>query len=336
MEEPTDPDRGPWVRNVTTGVLILAVFFVALRLTSRRLRKLKLGIDDWLLLGALLFLFITAGLNYAMLFYGLGRQASSVSMETLQMFLKLLVVSQIIFTTGLMLVKISILQLYLRIFPSRRFRVAVYVVTGVVLAWWAAITLLTIFQCQPISKSYQPWIPGHCIELYGAYFGSGLPDILSDVVILCLPVSQVIKLNTTLTNKIVIGFFFTAGAFATFASINRLVVVFQVDHANGTWTLVEPLAWAVIEQASATVSACLPTLRPLLMKLYDLAKVSVKGSSGDDSALGYNSELVTIGGSTGRARMQGGKFLRLTGNEEDRGMSTDISIGKGHEPDRET
>ncbi|KAI1163979.1 hypothetical protein F5B18DRAFT_617192 [Nemania serpens] len=317
-------DRGQWVRDVTTGVLILAVFFVALRLTARRLKGLRLGIDDWLLLAALLFLFVTAGLNYAMLFYGLGRQARTVSMETLETFLKLLVITQIIFITGLMLVKVSILQLYLRIFPSRRFRIAVYVVTGAVVAWWTAITLLTIFQCQPIQKSYQPWIPGQCIPLYGAYYGSGLPDILSDAVILCLPVIQVIKLKTSLTNKIVIGFFFTAGAFATFASINRLIVVFQVDHSNGTWTLVEPLAWAIIEQASAVVSACLPTLRPLLMEVFKFAKISTKDRSNDNSGSGWNSELVTIGGGTASGRRKGGKFLKLTGAEET-GLSTNLS-----------
>lgn len=147
-----------------------------------------------------------------MIAYGLGRQAKAISQETLETFLKLLVVSQIIFTTGLMLVKVSILQLYLRIFPSKRFKIAVYIITGVVISWWTAITLLTIFQCKPIEMSYKPWIDGHCIELYGAYYGSGIPDITVDFIILCLPLRQVVKLNTTLGNKLVISFFFASGA----------------------------------------------------------------------------------------------------------------------------
>ncbi|KAI0013725.1 hypothetical protein F4779DRAFT_562978 [Xylariaceae sp. FL0662B] len=178
-----------------------------------------------------------------------------------------------------MLVKVSILQLYLRIFPSPRFKIAVYIITGIVLSWWIAITFLTIFQCKPIDKSYKPWLDGYCIELYCAYYGSGIPDILTDFIILCLPLREVAKLKITLTNKLVICFFFASGIFATFASISRFIVVFQIDHQNGTWTLIEPLGWAVIEQASAVVSACLPTLRPLLVKLYEISGLEARNRS---------------------------------------------------------
>ncbi|KAI1416401.1 hypothetical protein F5Y13DRAFT_116704 [Hypoxylon sp. FL1857] len=259
-----------------------------------------------------------------MIDYGLGRQAMAIPMDTLEMFLKLLVVSQIIFTTGLMLVKVSILQLYLRIFPSKRFKIAVYIMTGIVLSWWTAITLLTIFQCDPIEMSYKPWLDGHCIDLEGAFYGSGVPDIVVDFLILCLPLRQVWKLNTSLSNKLVIGFFFASGAFATFASINRLIVVFQVDHLNGTWTLVQPLGWAIIEQAAAVVSACLPTLRPLLVKLHQFASPWIGSRPSNQSAQQWNSELVTIGGSSGR-RTQDRKFLRLTSEEDGLGLSTHIS-----------
>lgn len=128
------------------------------------------------------------------------------------MFLKLVIVGQITFTTGIMLVKVSILQLYLRIFPSKRFKVTVYIITGIVLSWWIAITLLAIFQCKPIEMAYKPWLDGHCIDLDASLWGSGLPDIMVDFIILCLPLRQVMKLNTSLSNKLMIGFFFASGA----------------------------------------------------------------------------------------------------------------------------
>lgn len=146
-----------------------------------------------------------------MIAVGLGRQAASVTQDDLETFLKLLVASQIIFLTGIMLAKISVLQLYLRIFPSKGFRITVFVTHGIVLAWWAAITLLSIFQCKPIDKAYRPWKDGQCISLYGAYYGSGLPDIFTDVIILCLPLRQVAKIQTSVFNKLVIAFFFASG-----------------------------------------------------------------------------------------------------------------------------
>jgi hypothetical protein len=299
------------------------------------------------------FLFITASINYAsmqyitpclvfehtlllnrhanhcpskVISYGLGRPASTVTPHALETFLKLLVSSQIIFLTGIMLAKLSILQLYLRIFTSKSFRIVVHVIHGIVLAWWLAFILLSIFQCKPIDKSYRPWKEGRCISLQGAYYGSGLPDILTDVIILCLPLWQVAKIQTSRTNKLVIGFLFASGVFATFTSINRLIAVFQVDHLNGTATLTEPLVWAVIEQASAIVSACLPTLRPLLMKLYDGFGLSRRTSSGSHQKP-WSAELVTIGGSTGNgSAIQRGVFHPLT---EDDGYGPLASIS-GH------
>lgn len=48
-----DADRSAWVRDVTTALLVLAVLFVILRLMARRVMRLRLGTDDWVLLAAL-------------------------------------------------------------------------------------------------------------------------------------------------------------------------------------------------------------------------------------------------------------------------------------------
>ncbi|KAH6646162.1 hypothetical protein BKA67DRAFT_95659 [Truncatella angustata] len=257
---------------------------------------------------------------------GLGRQAISVSQGELEMFLKILVVSQIIFVTGIALVKLSILLMYLRIFTSKGFKLVVYIVIVAVAAWWAAITLLSIFQCKPIEKSFRPWIDGQCITLEGAYYGSSVPSIVTDFIILCLPIHQVIKLKTTKTNRAIICFFFATGAFATFASIERFLAVFQVDHLNGTWTLTVPLGWAMIEQSSAVVSACLPTLRPLLVTFYKwsgLQKSISERSRAVRASRPSNIDLVTIGGGSGSAsQRRDGSGQQQS---KDRGISTYIS-----------
>lgn len=246
-----------------------------------------------------------------------------------EVFLKLLVVSQIIFVSGIALVKISILALYLRIFKSKPFKIAVYSIMGVVGAWWAAITFLTIFQCKPIEMSYKPWLNGTCIDLNSAFYGSSIPSIITDGIILCLPIRQVLKLQTSIRNKLVILFFFASGTFATFASIKRFLVVFQVDHLNGTWTLIDPLAWAMIEQASAVVSACLPTLRPLILKIADLT--GLKSNKPAGSSRPDRIGLVTIGGSGGSKPSksskseQGFRRLQVEGEGEGEGFATYIS-----------
>lgn len=99
-------------------------------------------------------------------------------------------------------------------------------------------------------------------------------------------------------------------------------------------TLSDPLAWAVIEQSSAVISACLPTLRPLLVMVYEKSGLSKLSKSGDSSGISqkqWNSELVTIGGSGGKGSkgskgsQQHGGFYQLTGDEDGYGPSTYIS-----------
>lgn len=48
-----DANHSQWVRDVTTGMLVLAVIFVSFRFLARWLKGLKVGLDDWLLLAAL-------------------------------------------------------------------------------------------------------------------------------------------------------------------------------------------------------------------------------------------------------------------------------------------
>lgn len=109
--------------------------------------------------------------------------------------------------------KASLLLLYYRLFsPSKRFRLAVRVGAVVVFCQWLSLTLATIFQCRPVAAFWNRTIyDAKCIDLPGFTIASGVLNLLTDVLILCLPVPMVWGLNTTKAQKITLTGIFLLG-----------------------------------------------------------------------------------------------------------------------------
>lgn len=304
-------DPGPNLRGTTTALLVLAFIFVVLRFAARYKRGLTYGSDDWMIVVSLVFCFVAGGLNYAMINWGLGRHAVTLPPDNVTMVLKLLVAFECIYCTGVGLVKLSLLLMYLRIFPTKDFRIGAYILGSVTIGWVIAINCVSIFQCNPIEKAWLgPAVAGTCINLKASFIGNAVPNILTDIIILCMPVTQVLRLQVSNAQRASLIFMFLLGAFVLFASIYRFTTIMQFDMADTTGTLATACTWCVVEVATGIISACLPTMRPLML-LVSSQFSSTRNRSGQGSATGGRSqrtELVTIGG-TGSKRNQ--DFRRL-------------------------
>ncbi|OJD32276.1 uncharacterized protein BKCO1_3900088 [Diplodia corticola] len=338
------PDKGPGLEATTTALLVLATFFVFLRFAARFKRGLTYGPDDWLMVVALLFCFGAGGINYGMIYWGLGKHATDLDPNNIVMVLKLLVAFECVYCTGVGLVKLSLLFMYARIFPLKGFRIGAYLLGFVTVGWVVAINCVSIFQCHPIKKAWYPLMDGSCINLKASFIGNAVPNILTDVAILIMPVAQVWKLQVTSAQRASLVFMFLLGGFVLFASIYRFTTIMQFQTTDTTWTLATACTWCVVEVASGIISACLPTLRPLMRMVSSQFGGSSRGRSGmGNTASGNpsrNTELITIGG-TGAKRSQTGErhFKRLedssvtavTGPDSDDGS---LQGGKTHHQHR--
>ncbi|KAF4541563.1 Integral membrane protein [Lasiodiplodia theobromae] len=311
------PDKGPSLEAITTALLVLATVFVLLRFAARFKRGLTYGPDDWLIVVSLLFCFGAGGLNYGMIYWGLGRHAAILPPGNVVMVLKLLVAFECVYCTGVGLVKLSLLLMYARIFPLKGFRIGAYILGFITVGWVIAINCVSIFQCRPIRKAWFPTMPGECIDLKGSFIGNAVPNILTDIAILCMPVAQVWKLQVTTAQRASLIFMFLLGGFVLFASIYRFTTIMQFEPLDTTWTLATACTWCVVEVATGIISACLPTLRPL-MRMVSSQFGSSRGRSGKDGNTYSNhpsrgnTELVTIGGTGGKRSQTGERhFKRL-------------------------
>ena len=111
-----------------------------------------------------------------------------------------------------MLTKISILFLLYRIFGHfKRFRFALGSAAIFVISIWIPCTLLTFWSCTPIEKNWNKAFPGRCIDQIEFFRLNGVCNLLSDVLILLLPVPMVCRLEIKTRQKVEVLLMFAFG-----------------------------------------------------------------------------------------------------------------------------
>ena len=107
--------------------------------------------------------------------------------------------------------KISILLLYRRIFATRSFRIVALIMSAIVLAWCISSVLVTSFQCQPIAAVWNFNLPATCLDPVVFSLAIALTGVLTDVIVLFLPLHMIWKLHLPTRQKIVLSGVFLLG-----------------------------------------------------------------------------------------------------------------------------
>lgn len=116
--------------------------------------------------------------------------------------LQMILVIQFAYAVGQGLVKSSICLLLMRIFSTKRFRVAASIVMGLCIAWSIMTILIAFLICRPLEYNWNMKPHGnHCGDQNLAYGSVGVVDIITDVCILILPIPMVWSLQMPKLNK---------------------------------------------------------------------------------------------------------------------------------------
>ena len=212
-------------------------------------------------------------------------------------------------------IKLSILFLYRRIFPTPWFQWAVLVVGLWVVAWGFTNFFGDIFQCFPIEKLWNPSVQGHCISYGKLSFSMGIVNIVNDFVILILPMPLVWRLQLKRNKKILITVTFMGGTVACIVSIVRLHYTHAVNSTfdsscesffvSSLLYLLEKLKLSMlgddvnvgivsgVELCIGIIAACIPTYRPLFNKFFRRDMISGASGYGGLSG-GHSRKTVTI------------------------------------------
>lgn len=97
----------------------------------------------------------------------------------------------IMYTWSLVWSKLSLLALYYRVFGFGYFKRACWAVMVLVVAWAITSSLSLFLLCVPLAKYWDPSLKGHCGDPIPVRLANSVATIVTDVIILCLPIPQI-------------------------------------------------------------------------------------------------------------------------------------------------
>ncbi|KAI9903891.1 hypothetical protein N3K66_000420 [Trichothecium roseum] len=276
--------------------VVLCPVLVAMRMWARLRRGGKTGVDDWICIAALIFTLLTAGFLVASCQNGMGRHWLSLNpMEKFES-MKYFYMAQISYKAAINLTKCSIILLYLRIFNKIRwFKWACWFILACVAMYMAGSVLVTIFQCRPIRAAFDKTITDKvCVNNTQFWYANAGFSISTDVIILLLPMPLVYQLQVPWPQKAALTGVFALGIFVVITSCLRITTLDILAETPDQTYDIENVMWTIIEPNVAVVCACLPILRPFIVKLIPALKSKASyarygGGARGASSYGYGS-----------------------------------------------
>lgn len=125
--------------------------------------------------------------------------------------IQLLYAVDLLFATIITLIKLSILHFYIVLFPQKPFRYFVYVTMFFCIVFWFGSFFGTAFLCNPPQKKWYTDIKGHCNDMVTMYVSIVAGDLVTDLIIIVLPMPTLWGLHMPWSRKIPIVFAFGLG-----------------------------------------------------------------------------------------------------------------------------
>ena len=127
-------------------------------------------------------------------------------------------VGQIWYGVTATFIKVDILLLMLRVFCPSQSRLAIFIrgFIVVICLFYFSLGMSKILQCVPREKIWNPKVDGQCVNLSILLDASGMFNILSDVVLLLIPLKGLWSLKLEKRRKVGIYVIFTVGIMSVF------------------------------------------------------------------------------------------------------------------------
>ncbi|KAI0885154.1 uncharacterized protein GGS22DRAFT_139567 [Annulohypoxylon maeteangense] len=297
---------------IVTLILAIAILAVGLRLHVRVSLLKNPGKDDWLCLAALCCGLGTYLANMAGVAVGFGDSLLDMTPENRTTTLKTIWISPPLWGLSSSLIKMSIITSYLRIWSDRPFKLLCHILLAILTLFGLSLFFGGVFACVPISLSWTPPSPtsrsaSQCINLPLFMFITSTVNTALDLVIFAIPVPLVHRLQIAARQKVALTGVFTIGAVVCVASVMRLVSIYELD------TTTDPSEggirlglWSGIESNLAITCACLPTLRPVIARVFP--RLLLSATSHSAPSWGRRSAGVSAGGSRRWTRRETGTY----------------------------
>ena len=273
--------------------------------------------------------------------HGYGRHKADLTKSELSAARMWFFVAQTPYKVVVCLNKMSVILLYRRIFITRTFKRICWVAMGVVVSWSVAAIMATIFQCIPIKLSWDKTVIGHCFDKDAFWVAYAVGNVVSDGLVLILPIPMILRLQLKLRDKLMLCAIFSLGGFVTVTSILRTTAVSNSTKSNAdiTYNFITRGLWTLIEANLGIICACLPVLKQPLSRMFPQMFGSTQRSHGyyrgsPSHSKAYQLQNVSHGKQGLWTGSGNGHMVSISGPEQRKGRKSDeqhiisASLGK--------
>ncbi|KAI1089942.1 hypothetical protein F5B19DRAFT_465273 [Rostrohypoxylon terebratum] len=164
--------------------MTLGLIALVLRLASRRTRGSRFLLSDYLAIAGWMCAW---AVGLAVIQESRIAEVQPMTPSNRRTLLKISFVTSMSYSIGFTLIKLSIVLLYRQLFPTKFIRASTTILTFCIIGWGFSLVIATIFTCQPIHGFWDVDIPSKCFNTKWFSVGNGIPNIIIDVCLLCLP-----------------------------------------------------------------------------------------------------------------------------------------------------
>ncbi|CAI6341387.1 unnamed protein product [Periconia digitata] len=187
-----------------------------------------------------------------------GHQLNKISKITL--------ITTVLYSPGTAFAKMSFLCFYLNLNPAQGFRIGVYITMFVVIGSCVGIDVSLLAACTPFAKNFDVTIKeGKCINKGALYIATAILNIVTDVMVLCLPIPMVLGLQMARSRKMMLILMFSLGSITCVTSAVRVAALPpMLVTKDSSWDTVYPSFLIVVEGSLFIITGALPTMRLFL------------------------------------------------------------------------
>ncbi|KAF4995616.1 hypothetical protein FGRMN_5007 [Fusarium graminum] len=191
---------------------------------------------------------------------GLGKHLWDVRATSIPGYFNLILVLGLTYVWPPTLTKLALLVLYYRLIPNKSFHFGLYAVGAGLVIYTLVITILLAWPCHPLKPG-----TGNCVV--NLAISQGVLNIVSDAIVIALPIPLIHRLNMPLRQRITAGVLLTLGSGVIIVSCIRFAYVQRMkNNPDVTWTQATACQWSCVEMNTGIICNCLAHMKPFIRK----------------------------------------------------------------------
>ncbi|KAB8260898.1 hypothetical protein BDV32DRAFT_43353 [Aspergillus pseudonomiae] len=273
---------GPMTNAVLWVEVVIFAVFVGLRLYTRKHILNSIGLDDYMVVLALILhilytIFVSIGTHYGVgqLFADVGDPVTYSKATMYEVF------SQV---AGIMVIGVGKWAVGTFLLRIVRNKIQIWFIWGclaitTIITLFASITV--VIQCFPVQKTWNPTLEGTCwLDFSKVGYTVGSWFVAADFSFAILPWFIVWDLNMKQKEKITVACGLSLGIFAGVCGIVRTVALAGLNASEYIYDTVPMLIWSATESCVTIMCSTIPVLRPLYVRIrYGTKDESNSGNS---------------------------------------------------------